>query len=346
MKKTGYLLLIALSLAACRDKGIPDVSNIRIELTVRRFEKDFFAMDTTRLLPSLQQLTQKYPGFVPDFAQHILGLPPVPDSSTQALLMTRQFLKDYTPVKDSADKLFARFDKYEKEIKQGLQFVKYYFPSYPLPGSLITFIGPIDAYAEASLGGYGDVITKDGLAVGLQLHMGKDYSIYKSQMGQSLYPEYISRRFTPDYITVNCMKNIIDDIYPEKKGSRTLIEQMVEKGKRLYLLEKFMPYTPDSIRIGYTDYQLKGCYKNEGRIWNFFLTNSLLLNSEPALTKEYVSDGPNTQAIGEGSPGNIGLFVGQQIVKKYLSKNPSLSLQELLQTDAKKIYEESRYKPG
>jgi len=50
--------------------------------------------------------------------------------------------------------------------------------------------------------------------------------------------------------------------------------------------------------------------------------------------------------LGQGSPGFIGLFVGRQIIRKYMSKNSSLTLQQLLQTDPKKIFEESKYKPG
>lgn len=346
MKRTGFLLIAGVFLFSCKDKTIPDVSGISVNLTVKRFEKDFFALDTNQLLPSLQKLNERYPAFLPDYAQHILGLPPLSDTTQQPLELVKKFIHDYTPIRDSAAKLFSNFSNIEKDVKQGLQFVKFYFPSYKLPTSLVTFIGPMDAYYEASLGGYGDVITAEGLAVGLQLHLGKDFSVYRSEMGKSLYPDYIQRRFTPDYIAVNCMKNVIDDLYPQKKAGKPLVEQMVELGKRMYMLEKIMPYTPDTLRFGYTAKQLKGCNASEGKIWNFFLTNNLLLNTEPDLIKEYITDGPNTPSLGEGSPGNIGLFTGLQIVKKYLAKNTKVTLPELLATDARTIFEESKYKPG
>jgi hypothetical protein len=203
----------------------------------------------------------------------------------------------------------------------------------------------MDAYFEGSLGGYGDVITHDALAVGLQLHMGRNFSLYMSEMGQSLYPSYISRRFTPEYIPVNCTKNIIDDLYPDQSTGKHLVIQMVEKGKRLYLLDKLMPFTHDSLKIGYTESQLKGCYNNEGLIWNYFLTNGLLYNNDPAMIKNYIGESPNTPEFGEGAPGNIGLFTGWQIVKKYMDKNETLSPDELMKTDSKKIFEESKYRP-
>lgn len=345
MKNFILIFLGVAIISGCTNSKAPDVSGIKVALKIERFEKDFFAADTNNLSVSLRLVAEKYPAFFPDFTTNILGLPPLTDTSVEAFEAIKRFISDYRPLKDSADKIFARIDGIEKEVRQGLQFINYYFPQYKTPQKLITFIGPMDAYYEASLGGYGDVITRDGMATGLQLHLGSEFSFYHSPMGQALYPNYISQRFTPAYIAVNSMKNIIDDIFPQKLSGKTLVEQMVDKGKRLYVLDKIMPNTPDSLKIGYTSSQLRGCYANEGRIWNFFLTNNMLLTNEPALQKNYLSDGPSTQELGDGSPGYIGLFVGWQIVKKYMEKNSGISLPQLLQTDARKIFEESKYRP-
>jgi hypothetical protein len=345
MKRTGLIALLLCTLLACRNKNIPDVSGIKVELTAERFDKDFFTVDTNSLMPSLQKLGQQYPHFVTDYFQNILGLPPFADNGDQATQLVKQFIRDYTPIKDTVNKVFPSTRTIEAEVKKGLQFVKYYFPEYKTPTHLIFYIGPMDAIYQASFGSYGDAITPGGLAVGLQLHLGKNFSLYQSEMGRSLYPAYISRRFTPEYIPVNCLKNIIDDIYPEKIGGKTLVEQMIEKGKRLYVLDKLMPETPDSLKIGYTDFQLQGCYKNEGRIWNFLLVNSLLMSNDPSTVKNYLGEAPNTPELGEGSPGYIGLFTGWQIVKKYMDKNPDLKLSGLLQIPAMDIYQQSKYKP-
>jgi hypothetical protein len=90
---------------------------------------------------------------------------------------------------------------------------------------------------------------------------------------------------------------------------------------------------------------LKGCYDNEGKIWSFFLTNSMLMSNDPSLVKNYMGDAPNTQELGPVSPGYIGLFVGWQIVKKYMSQHKEMKLPELLNVPAMKLFEESKYKP-
>ncbi|MBO9573149.1 MAG: hypothetical protein J7497_13240, partial [Chitinophagaceae bacterium] len=334
--KNYFVVLLLVSLFSCNEKNGPDVSKIEVKLVTERFEKDFFAVDTNNLSPSLDALYNKYPGFFGDFTQQILGLPPLNDSGAQAMIAIKQFIHDYRPVYDSANKIID-LSRYEDEIIDGLKHVKYYFPSYHLPEKLISFIGPIN--------GYGDVITPDGLAIGLQHHLGADFSMYNSEMGLSLYPKYISRRFSPEYIPVNCIKNIIDDIYPDESVDKTLVEQMIEKGKRMYVLDKLMPDTPDTLKIGYTDMQLKGCYTNEGRIWNYFVKNGYVYNNDPSIIKNYIGESPNTPEFGDGAPGNIGLFVGWQIVKKYMSDNPSGSLTDLMQLDPKKLFENSRYRP-
>ena len=346
LKQITTILLLSLMFVGCDGSKEPDVSGIKIDLDVQRFEKDFFALDTNNLAAGLTLLRSKYPVFLPDFVQKILGLPPLSAGAPETAALITKFLADYRSIKDSAELRFREIEDAKDEIVQGLKYVKHYFPSYKTPRKLITFIGPMDAYFEASTAGYGDALTTDALIVGLQLHMGSNFSVYTSEMGQSLYPAYISRRFAPEYIPVNSLKNIVDDLYPENTSGKSLVEKMVEKGKRLYLLDKFMPEAADTLKLGYTAKQLKGCFDNEGLIWNFILTNSLAYNTDPSIIKGYIGEAPNTAELGEGSPGYLGLFIGRQIVRKYLSKYPDTKPDDLMKQDPKKIFELSKYRPG
>lgn len=325
----------------------PDVSGIKVHVEVRRFEKDLFNIDTTHINEGISRLQKLYPQFSIDFFTNVLGLNPdsvlINGSAQSSFIKT--FIRDYRFMKDTADKVVGSFDKEAKQITQGLKFVKYYFPLYKLPDTVITFIGPIDANFETSFGTQGDIITPEGLGIGLQLHMGADFPLYKSAQGMERYPDYLSRTFTPDYIAINCFKNIIDDLYPDNSVGKPLIEQMVEKGKRYYLLDKFLPSTPEYMKICYTEKQMKDAYTNEAVIWDFFLNNELLNNAEQNTIKNYIGESPKTQEFGEDSPGNIGSFAGWQIVKKYMSKYPKTSLQQLMNTDPREIYSSAKYKP-
>jgi hypothetical protein len=261
-------------------------------------------------------------------------LPPQPDSVAKKIKM---FLHDYHFVYDTAQKYFDDFSDKFKEIKRGLQYVQYYFPEYKTPANVITFIGPVEGYAN--------VLTTSGLAVGLQLYLGDDFPVYHSEFITNVYPDYQQRRFKPAYIAVNCMKNIVSDIYPEKNGSDPLIYQMIDAGKRLYLLDHFLPQLADSLKTGYTQKQLDGCYDNEAGIWNYFVQNNLLFITDPLQVRDYMQDGPYTEVLGQASPGFIGQFIGWQVVKKWMDKNPEITLQQLINTPEKKIYDETKYKP-
>ncbi|MEO9003466.1 MAG: hypothetical protein ABI288_01965 [Ginsengibacter sp.] len=348
MKKILFILYIATLFLSCASKkNIPDVSSIKINVNTKRFEQDFFKMDTTRIAESISILLKKYPDFLPDFIGNILGL------DLDSLLISdnpqsqaiRSFLHDYQPIKDSSDLLYKNFTKEADAIVKGLQFVKYYFPQYKTPESIVTFIGPINASFATSFGIQGDVITPSSFGIGLQLHMGSNFSFYQSREGLEQYPQYISNNFDAAHIPVNCMKNIVDDLFPDKSMGRALVDQMVDKGRRLYLLTQFLPYTPEYECIGYTKRQMEDSYKNEAVIWDFFLNNDLLNISDQNIVKNYIGESPKTQELGEDAPGNIGTFAGLQIVKKYVEKNPETKIDELMKMAPREIYSRSKYKP-
>jgi hypothetical protein len=339
MKKIISLSLIVFLITSCGSKkNIPDVSNIPVTVKIERFDNAFFAIDSNNFAAGLYKLNQQFSYFFTDFTANILGVGVLSDTSKIAFAATRQFLTSYLPVKDSIELKFEQVDWLEKELKKSFQFVKYYFPNYQLPQKVVTYIGPFDAPAV--------VITNYALGIGLQLYAGKNFSFYNSMQGQEMYPSFISRHFEPEYINVNCMKAIAEDLFPDKSGGKPLVQQMIEKGKYWYLTDLFLPETADSLKTGFTQKQMDWCRANEGLIWNYFLQgDNILYTIDPDLIKNYMGDAPTTQGMPEIAPGNIGQWVGWQIVKKYAENNPSLTPLQLMKTDPKKIFDEAKYKP-
>ena len=332
-----FCLMISVMLFSCEKKNnIPDVSAVKVPLTTERFEQSFFALDTNNIVPHLEKVIAAYPSFGENFMGTILGVDPKWPADTTALYI-KEFLIYNRSVYDTAQKYFKDFSPFQNQIKKGLQFVKYYYPVYKIPTKIITYIGPTD--------GYGDILDEEVFYVGLHVHLGKDFPLYKTSMVQETYPAYVTARFTPEYISVNCMKNIVGDMYPEKTEDKRLLIQMVEKGKRLYLLQKFLPETEEYKLIGYTAIQMKDCYAHEAAIWDLFTQNNFLQTADNNLIKNYITEGPKTQELGENAPGNIGSFSGWQIVKKFTSKYPDVKLDSLMKMDSEKIYSEAKYKP-
>ena len=345
--KNLFPFFLIVTFIACNDKSnAPDVSGIKVDLKVERFEEDFFAIDSNATKQGLSQLQQKYPTFLPLFINHVLGLGPVVDSNSLAFEGSKRFLHLNKTVFEASQKLYKDFSDQADELTTGFKYVKYNFPDYTVP-TIITTVGPMDALAPMSNNEpTPNYIGENFLAIGLQFYLGKDYSIYNDQgFISSIAPQYRSRRFSKEFMASDIFALVIDDLYPDSSKRYPLIERFVEKGKRLYLLNQFLPNSHDTLLIGYTGKQLDWCKDNERSVYNFFIQQNLLYEIDPERLRNFVTDGPTTQGMPEQSPGNIGAFLGWEIVKSYIKKNPAVTLTQLMKTSNKTIFNESDYKP-
>ena len=343
MRITAAFFLSILFFFSCSDdsKG-PDVSKIKVEVAVERFDKDFFSIDTTGIEKGLSALAVKYPALFPIFINNILGL-----TDTTRDKGVSMFIRQNNFIAEAVNKEFQNIDNIKSDFEQSFRYVKYYFPDYKVP-KLITIVGPPDALAQTASGEpIPNFIGPDFLGLSLQFYLGKDFSLYHDPFFvANVAPEFRSRRFDKKYIVADAMKLVVDDIYPDKSAGKGLIEQMIEKGKQWWLLDKFLPATPDSIKTGYTKQQLEWCDENEGLIWHEIITTEKdLYTKEPLALQNYIGEAPFTQSLGPSSPGNIGQWIGWQIVKKFASKNSSMNVDDVLKTNARKIFEEAKYKP-
>jgi hypothetical protein len=343
MKNILVFTLLVLCFSACNNgPALPDVSGINLNIRIERFDKDFSAIDTMNIDKELSSLQEKYPSFYPIFILNILGL----DSGSMKIGVAN-FIKQNKIITDAAKNSFQSVETIKTDFEKAFRYVKYYYPDYKVPGVLL-FAGPPDAFARKQNGemvtGF---LTNEFLGVGLQFYLGKEFPMYKNQYYiANIAPQYRSRRFDKEFLVADAMKLIADDIYPEKNAGKGLIEQMIEKGKQWWLLDKFLPTVHDSIKTGYTRQQLDWCSSNEGLIWNEIITTEKdLYTRDPLTLQNYLGEAPFTQSLSPSSPGNIGQWVGWQIVKMFAEKNSSLKIDEVLNTDAKKILEMAKYKP-
>ena len=127
------------------------------KITSIRFDSAFFAMDSLHFESDLAKLVQQYPQFSEDYFNRILML-----SSKKESKKILAFYKAYLPIFQATTKIQAS-KKASPEIAAAFKRFQFYFPTYTLPKQLIYFIGPLETY--------GNVVTKDGLAIGLQLYI-------------------------------------------------------------------------------------------------------------------------------------------------------------------------------
>ncbi len=228
-------------------------------------------------------------------------------------------------------KKYGNFEPVRQEFNTLFQHVKYYFPKTKTP-KVITLIGEMDYNAKAI---YADSL----VIVSLELYLGKDHKFYE-------FPNYLKQNFEekqimPDVVSSFTYRNI--PVSPDKN----LVSQMVFAGKQLYAKDLLLPAYTDAEKIGYTPEQIKWCEGNEAYMWRFFIENEMLYSEDPKLTTRFMTPAPFSKfylEIDNDTPGRVGAWIGWQMVRSYM-KNNNVTLPELLKTDAKVIFEKSKYKP-
>lgn len=346
------LIFCILGLCACGDgqESLVDLTGVKLERPVEilRFDRDFFAAPVDKsdseFIAYLHKLEERYPFFCSDYVSNILGLGKN-WSWTSVAPSLRSFLHSYHEVYHKVAKDFEDLTKIEAELTLAFRHLKYYYPSYPLP-RVLTFVSPLDAVFSSSFGLTPDILTDSLVGISLLLH---DASALVTKDGESLltgvHESYIARRFVPETVVTSVMRNIVEDLYPDMSQGKTLLEQMLERGKRYYLLHRFLPTCPDSLLFYYTTPQLEGCYANEASIWAHIKSLDVLYKKDNHIIRTYLGEAPFTLSLSQNSPGNIGSWLGYRIVRSYMQRHAQSSLDSMMKLDPETLFFQAKYKP-
>ena len=321
----------------CNTKStIPDTNHIDLTVTIQRFEKDLFACDTTVYEPCFDGLEQKYPQFFPVYINNLLSIRQPSDTGRLYRQNLRRFIAnaDLRALYDTVMLKYPDITLLEKEFTAAFKYYKYYLPHQPVPAVVthISEFGTAVATFDSTL-----------LTVSLDMFLGKDFVYYQS-IG---IPRFIAYRLQQPFIVPTAMKAMAKALYETKPAEAKLIDRMVEEGKLLYFLDKVLPYTPDSVKMGYSAAALQWCYNNEQEMWTFFVEKDLLYNTKALEYMKYITEAPNTPGMPPDAPGQTGVWLGWQIVRKFMQQNPNVTLDQLMQmTDGQEILKRSRYKPS
>ena len=81
-------------------------------------------------------------------------------------------------------------------------------------------------------------------------------------------------------------------------------------------------------------------------MWEHFIEHELLYNSDPLTKNKYIKDRPFVSEIGPRCPGNVGRWLGWEIIKKYMNKHKKVSLPDLMNNEnTQNLFAESKYRP-
>jgi len=316
MKLYRFVVVLCLFFLACDQKSKVEkaVEEIPVDVKVERFDKVFFETKPQ----DLAKVKKEYPFFFPAGNDDNVWLNKMQDPI-------------WREVYDEVQKKYSNFEPVREEFNALFQHVKYYFPETKIP-KVITVIGEMDYNAKAI---YADSL----VVVALELYLGKNHKFYE-------FPNYLKENFEERQIMPDVVSSFTFRKIPASTD-RTLLSQMIFEGKQLYAKDLLLPQYTDAEKMGYTPEQIKWCEENESYMWRHFIENEMLYSEDPKLNTRFIAPAPFSKfylEIDNDSPGRVGAWIGWQMVRSYM-KNNNVTLPELLKTNAKEIFEKSKYKP-
>jgi hypothetical protein len=303
----------------------PDIRNIALSIQIKRLENSLFKLQTRKeiatFLEDNQLVAKEFLDIQTDADKekvidqlHKM----VQDSAIQALY------KEVQPA-------FKDLDKLRKQLEQAFKCLKYYYPSFEAPEivTLMTGLGS-DLY-----------VSKNLIVIGLDYFLGEKATVRPINM-----PEYILRTYEPSHIAPKVILLFSQFFNLDNPKDHTLLHDMIYAGKAYYFTKTLLPDVEDSVILGYTSAQLIETEKHQKIVWQHFIDRELFYETNHMVKKKYLGPRPFTAEIGPGCPGNIGGWLGWQIVKRYIKNNPNIQLPTLMgSTDMQNLFMEAKYKP-
>ena len=317
MNKFIGVLIILFSVVSCKEETIQqiDVSGIEVEIEIDRFEQKFYGITEE----SLPKLKSEYPFLFPTQNPDTVWMNRINDENEIALFKeSQEVFKDFSTEKEQIEKLFKH--------------IIYYHPSFIAP-KIITLITDLDYQNKV-------MYAQEYLFISLDIYLGKENEIYKD------FPVYLSQNFDKNQLQVD-ISRVISENYSIPASNRQFIDLIVNEGKKMYQLDCYLPQISDAQKMGYSNDKMDWVEANETQVWKYFIDSKLLYSTDADLYTRFVADAPFSKFyldIDKESPGKIGVWLGWQIVRSYMSNN-NVTLQQLLQTNAEEIFKNSKYKP-
>ena len=325
------IVLILFGSACSRDGRKPsweaDVSGISIEkMEIQRFEEVLFNVNPSTLEGSLEPYFEKFSFFI----EGSMG-------NSEAIESLYNFVTD-PEIRElfiDTGKRWDDTDAITEPLAHTFRFHRYHFPDIELP-EVYTYISGIDYMMPI-------IYTGDKLVIGLDNFLGSDYALY-DRLG---IPRYLSRWMRPERLNVEVMLAFADARLSEYAPMpETLLDHILYHGKRQYFLDNMLPRTHDTLKIAYTATNLEWMRHFEGYAWTYKLDNDLLYTSDHRIINQFTGEAPFTSAFGRDSAPRTGVWLGWQIVREYMRRNPEVDLQKLLsEGDSRKILAGARYRP-
>ena len=237
---------------------------------------------------------------------------------------------------EETQKQYPNLNDVKGQLKDAFKIYLTHFPDDTIP-EVVTAIPGLD-FSIPSVWGYDNY-----LIICLDMYLGKDYKYYAA----AGMPKFISARCEKKFIATDCFTKVMAYKHLPDKTLVSVLDNMLDEGKKLYFTQTMFPNTAPQDIIGYDAEKYAWAEKNEGAVWQYLMEKNMIYSKDEDAIRMMVGETPFTRVFGNDSPGRMGAFIGWRIIQNYMKQHPETSLQEMmLRTDSQKMLSESLYKPA
>jgi len=228
---------------------VPDISKIKTEVNLFRLDSIFALSDTDKAIEGIQNAFETYPAFANVYFKKLVPIYNVDPAIFQNNL--RDFLTNdkIAALVDTTQIVFPDLKGERADLKKALSYYQHYFPEASIPNfySLISEFG-VQAFIFQDAAAGGEV--KDGIGIGLDMFLGKDFNYKRLDPRNSAFSDYVTEAYQPNRVVRQCMEVILDDQIGTMTANN-LLAQMINQGKKMYILDRVLPFVDDHIVLGY-----------------------------------------------------------------------------------------------
>ena len=298
-----------------------------------RFDNALLNVHEATVAQDIRVLYDEFPIFMPVWVEDILGIPSADTAYLEQALPA--FLNDtlygFKQTNAREQELFADITDLQSAVNKAFTHIAYLYPDTEIP-ALYLFVSGFQTPIY-----FGDEL----IGIGTDMYLGSDYEYYN----RVVY-EYQKQTMRKECIPVDVISAYLFRTLPYTSTKSRLLDQMLYRGKIMYLVSQIFDDLPGYEVMGWTKEQWDWCVKNERAIWHLVMDKRDLFKTESIVLTSYLNDGPFTSEISQDAPGRLGIWLGWRIAQSYMEHNETVTLQELMaEPDAQKILEQSYYKP-
>jgi hypothetical protein len=187
------------------------------------------------------------------------------------------------------------------------------------------------------------IATSDSvLAIGLDMYLGSKCRFYELLT----MPQFKTQNMNRRNIVPDAIRGYLMAAFPMNAKTDDLISWMIYHGKIAFLSQLLLPELSEALILGYTNKQAAYNAESESRIWAHFVDKQLFYSKDFNDQVNYINDGPFTPGFTKDTPPRMGVWLGLQLVKKYMDQNRQITIPDLMRnSDMHAIFKQSGYKP-